>query len=92
MGCQRRAARYGPVRGCSAACPLRSTTSAASASSTTEFQDLVIARIVEATSKIDALPVLNELGANPLSYKIIHHLTLVVTDGHRDRIPWQCFA
>ncbi|WP_342661393.1 hypothetical protein Rruber_05159 (plasmid) [Rhodococcus ruber] len=52
----------------------------------------MIARIVEATSKIDALPVLNELGANPLSYKIIHHLTLVVTDGHRDRIPWQCFA
>ena len=35
------------------------------------FRDLVIARIVEPTSKIDALRVLADLGATPVSYKTI---------------------
>jgi len=56
------------------------------------FRDLVIARIVEPTSKIDALRVLDDLGANPMSYKTIQrHLTQVVTGGYRDRIAHRCF-
>ncbi|ANZ28500.1 hypothetical protein A4U64_26785 (plasmid) [Rhodococcus sp. WB1] len=37
----------------------------------TVFKDLVIARILEPTSKIDALRVLDDLGANTVSYKTI---------------------
>ena len=56
------------------------------------LRDLVIARIVEPTSKIDALRVLDDLGANPMSYKTIQrHLTQVVTGGYRDRIAHRCF-
>jgi hypothetical protein len=40
------------------------------------FQDLVIARIVEPTSKVDALRVLDDAGADPLSYKTIQSKVL----------------
>ncbi|MGW5301711.1 IS1634 family transposase [Rhodococcus aetherivorans] len=57
------------------------------------FKDLVIARIVEPTSKIDALRVLDDLGADPVSYKTIQrHLVRVVADDYRDRIAQRCFA
>ncbi len=35
------------------------------------FRDLVIARIVEPTSKLDSLRVLTDLGANTVSYRTI---------------------
>lgn len=58
----------------------------------TVFKDLVIARIVEPTSKIDALRVLDDLGAESVSYKTIQrHLAQVLADGYRDRIAHQCF-
>ncbi len=51
------------------------------------FRDLVIARIVEPTSKLDALRVLADLGADRLSYKTIQrHLQLVNSGKYRDLI------
>lgn len=56
------------------------------------FEDLVIARIVEPTSKVDALRVLDDLGADPMSYKTIQrHLTHIITGDYRDRIARRCF-
>ncbi|WFS11943.1 IS1634 family transposase [Rhodococcus aetherivorans] len=56
------------------------------------FKDLVIARIVEPTSKIDALRVLDDLGADPVSYKTIQrHLAQIITGDYRDRIARRCF-
>jgi transposase len=57
------------------------------------FRDLVIARIVEPTSKLDSLRVLNDLGANTVSYRTIQrHLRSIVTDKYRDVITKKCFA
>lgn len=57
------------------------------------FRDLVIARIVEPTSKLDSLRVLADLGANTVSYRTIQrHLRSVVTDKYRDVIARKCFA
>ena len=57
------------------------------------FRDLVIARIVEPTSKLDSLRVLTDLGANTVSYRTIQrHLTSIVTDKYRDVITKKCFA
>jgi hypothetical protein len=57
------------------------------------FRDLVIARIVEPTSKLDSLRVLADLGANTPSYRTIQrHLRSVVTDKYRDVITKKCFA
>ncbi|NLE81931.1 MAG: IS1634 family transposase [Rhodococcus sp.] len=56
------------------------------------FKDLVIARIVEPTSKIDALRVLDDLGADTVSYKTVQrHLAQVITGGYRDPIARRCF-
>ncbi|EME58175.1 transposase, IS4 family protein [Rhodococcus ruber BKS 20-38] len=56
------------------------------------FKDLVIARIVEPTSKIDALRVLDDLGADTMSYKTIQrHLAQILTGDYRDRIAHRCF-
>ncbi|NCL75975.1 hypothetical protein AIIKEEIJ_06119 [Rhodococcus sp. YH1] len=56
------------------------------------FKDLVIARIVEPTSKIDALRVLDDLGADTVSYKTIQrHLAQILTGDYRDRIAHRCF-
>lgn len=57
------------------------------------FRDLVIARIVEPGSKLDAGRVLQDLGADPPSYATIkRHLGQVNTGKYRDRIAEQCFA
>ena len=56
------------------------------------FRDLVIARIVEPTSKLDALRVLADLGAELVSYKTIdRHIRSIHTGGHRDAVAAKCF-
>jgi hypothetical protein len=57
------------------------------------FRDLVIARIVEPTSKADSLRVLADLGADTVSYKTIQrHLAKVNTGKYRDAIAAKCFT
>ncbi|WP_442932224.1 IS1634 family transposase [Mycobacterium sp. 050134] len=57
------------------------------------FRDLVIARIVEPTSKIDALRVLADLGADTVSYRTIQrHLAKVNTGDYRSVIAAKCFT
>lgn len=57
------------------------------------FGDLVIARIVEPTSKADAARVLADLGADTVSYRTIQrHLVKVNTDDYRERIAAKCFT
>jgi hypothetical protein len=57
------------------------------------FRDLVIARIVEPTSKLDCLRVLADLGAELVSYKTIdRHVRQVHADRYRDRIAEKCFS
>jgi hypothetical protein len=57
------------------------------------FRDLVIARIVEPTSKLDASRVLADLGADLVSYKTIdRHVRKIHARGHRDVIAENCFA
>jgi len=57
------------------------------------FRDLVIARIVEPTSKADAARVLADLGAKTLSYRIIQrHLAKGNADNYRDVIAGRCFT
>jgi len=57
------------------------------------FRDLVIARIVEPTSKLDSLRVLADLGAELVSYKTIdRHVRKIHAGGHRDAIAEKCFA
>jgi hypothetical protein len=57
------------------------------------FRDLVIARIVEPTSKLDSHRVLTDLGATTVSYRTIQrHLRSVVTGKYRDVIAKKCFA
>lgn len=57
------------------------------------FRDLVIARIVEPTSKLGASRVLADLGAELVSYKTIdRHVRKIHTGGHRDVIAEKCFA
>jgi hypothetical protein len=57
------------------------------------FRDLVIARIVEPTSKADAARVLTDLGAQTVSYKTIQrHLQMINTGKYRDAIAAKCFS
>lgn len=57
------------------------------------FRDLVIARIVEPTSKVDAARVLADLGADTVSYRTIQrHLMKVNTGKYRDAIAGKCFT
>jgi hypothetical protein len=57
------------------------------------FRDLVIARIVEPTSKLDSRRVLADLGAEVLSYKTIdRHARKVFSGGYRDVIAEKCFT
>jgi hypothetical protein len=57
------------------------------------FRDLVIARIVEPTSKVDSQRVLTDLGADTVSYRTIQrHLAKVNTGGYRDAIATKCFT
>lgn len=57
------------------------------------FRDLVIARIVEPTSKVDSLRVLADLGADTVSYRTIQrHLAMVNTGDYRDLVATKCFT
>jgi Transposase DDE domain len=57
------------------------------------FRDLVIARIVEPTSKLDVSRVLADLGAELVSYKTIdRHARKIHTARYRDVIAEKCFA
>ena len=57
------------------------------------FRDLVIARIVEPTSKSDAARVLSDLGADTVSYRTIQrHLAKVNTGNYRGQIAAKCFT
>ncbi|RWA16076.1 IS1634 family transposase, partial [Mycolicibacterium brumae] len=57
------------------------------------FRDLVIARIVEPTSKLDSLRVLADLGADGRSYRTVQrHLDEVGPKKYRDTIAEKCFA
>lgn len=57
------------------------------------FRDLVIARIVEPTSKVDSLRVLADLGADTVSYKTIQrNLAKANTGKYRDQIAAKCFT
>jgi hypothetical protein len=57
------------------------------------FRDLVIARIVEPTSKADSARVLADLGAEPVSYKTLQrHLAKIQAGRYRDLIAGKCFA
>jgi hypothetical protein len=57
------------------------------------FQDLVIARIVEPTSKADAARVLTDLGVEPVSYKTIQrHLAAIGPGKYRDAIAQRYLA
>jgi len=57
------------------------------------FRDLVIARIVEPTSKADSMRVLTDLGADVVSYRTIQrHLAQIGPGGYRDLIATRCFA
>ena len=57
------------------------------------FRDLVIARIVEPTSKLDSLRVLADLGAELVSYKTVdRHVRKIHANGHRDAIAEKCFG
>lgn len=56
------------------------------------FRDLVIARIAEPTSKLDALRVLSDLGAELVSYKTVDRHVRKIHDGsHRDVLAAKCF-
>lgn len=56
------------------------------------FRDLVIARIVEPTSKSDSRRVLTDLGSDPVSYRTIQrHLAAVTSGGFRDLLAAKCF-
>lgn len=56
------------------------------------FRDLVIARIVEPTSKADAQRVLTDLGAKTVSYRTVaRHLDRVGPGEYRDAIAAKCF-
>jgi DDE family transposase len=57
------------------------------------FRDLVIARIVEPTSKADAARVLTDLGADTVSYRTIQrHLVKVNAGNYREKIAAKCFT
>jgi hypothetical protein len=57
------------------------------------FRDLVIARIVEPTSKLDASRVLADLGTSTVSYRTIaRHLEQAGPGKYRDQIAEKCFS
>jgi hypothetical protein len=56
------------------------------------FRDLVIARIVEPTSKADTQRVLTDLGVKTVTYRTVaRHLGLVVAGRYRDAVAAKCF-
>ncbi len=58
-----------------------------------EFANLVIARLVEPTSKIDSIRVLADLGIEGLSNTAIHRcLKRIIAGNYRDELAKLCFA
>ncbi len=56
------------------------------------FKQLVLARIIEPTSKLDTIRVLEELGLNAPSNSAIHRCLRRINDnGYRDNISSKCF-
>lgn len=56
------------------------------------FRDLVIARIVEPTSKADATRVLSDLGVDAVAYRTIQrHLGWIIERDYRARLAAACF-
>lgn len=57
------------------------------------FRDLVLARIIEPTSKLDSLRVLEEVGVAPASYATLkRHLPRFAEEGWRRRLAAACAA
>jgi hypothetical protein len=57
------------------------------------FRDLVLARIVEPTSKQDSLRVLGEVGIDPMSYRtVMRRLPVYAKDSWRQRLAAACAA
>src|SRR5262249_33511362 len=55
--------------------------------------DLVVARIIEPTSKVDSLRVLVEVGIDPVSYRtLVRHLPACATQSWRGRLAAACAA
>src|ERR1035437_8824526 len=58
-----------------------------------DFADLVIARLVEPTSKLDSIRVLAGLGVTGLSNTAVHRcLKRVIKNNYRDQLAKLCFA
>jgi hypothetical protein len=57
------------------------------------FRDLVLARIIEPTSKLDSLRVLAEVGIDPMSYRTLaRRLPVYATPAWRQRLAAACAA
>jgi hypothetical protein len=57
------------------------------------FWHLVLARIIEPTSKLDSLRVVEEAGVSPVSYRTLNRrLPVFAKDGWRQRISTACAA
>jgi Transposase DDE domain len=57
------------------------------------FRDLVLARIIEPTSKLDSLRVLGEVGIDPVSYRTLaRRLPVYATPSWRQRLAAACAA
>jgi hypothetical protein len=57
------------------------------------FRDLMLARIIEVTSKIDAEPVLTEVGVEPASYATVKRRSpTYARPGWRQSMPRACAA
>jgi len=55
------------------------------------FRELVLARIIEPTSKLDALRVLDEVGVEPVSYRTVERrLPVYATEAWRQRLAASC--
>ena len=58
-----------------------------------EFRHLVIARLVEPTSKLDTVRILAELGINNVNKDSLHRcLKRVIANNYRDKLAKLCFA
>jgi hypothetical protein len=65
----------------------------AAAGGDTVFRDLVLARIIEPTSKLDSLRVLGEVGIDPASYRTVERrLPVYAERSWRQRLAAACAA
>jgi hypothetical protein len=56
------------------------------------FRQLVLARIIEPTSKLDSLRVLDEVGVDPPAYRTLTRLRVFATDSWRQKVAAACAA